>query len=178
MKRLIYTLLTVMFLLSVSSGSLYAVTLTFSEPDFEWYHQSVGASPYHIWVTNDYWVQTFSDTGLASATNMSLLLYIDDNVLSSGNTQKLDVVLNSVVVGSIGIASGVSGSRDYNFAFSSVPGDDYEVKLLAKNTIPPGDGSISMAADGRSYVTLTPEPSTIFLLGLGGLALLRKSRRT
>jgi hypothetical protein len=171
MSTRVRTVAVAVLFLVVSAGSSHAVTLPFSEPDFDWFHPSGSATPNHIWVTGDYWAQTFLGTGLASATDMALHLYIDDNTLHTGNSQGLDVLLNSSVVGGISIGSGMSGGLDYSFVFPAIAGDDYTVKLLATNTIPSGGGSISMAADERSFVTLTggqiPAPGAILLGGLG-----------
>jgi len=171
MSTRVRTVAVAVLFLVISAGSSHAVTLTFSEPGFDWFHPSGGASPSHIWVTGDYWAQTFMDTGLASATNMALHLYIDDNILHTGNTQNLNVLLNDVSVGGISIGPGSAGGLDYNFVFAAIPGDDYTVKLLATNTIPGGGGSISMAADERSFMTLrgavVPAPGAILLGGMG-----------
>lgn len=159
----------------VSAGSSHAVTLTFAEPDFDWFHPSGSATPNHIWVTGDYWAQSFADTGLASAASIGLHLYVNDNGLGAPASQNLNVLLNEIVVGGISIGSGISGDLDFNFVFPAITGDDYTVKLLATNTIAPGYGAISMAADGRSFVTLEttaiPAPGAILLGGMGaGLA--------
>jgi hypothetical protein len=155
--------------LAVVASPARAVILTFSPPAFEWFETGGTATPNHIWTTGDYWAQNFPATGLSNASSMALRLFIDDNALNPSNTLDLNVLLNANVIGNIAIPSGVSGPLDYNFAFGSIVGPNYRIQLLATNTIPSGDGSVSMAVDGRSFAVLVPEPDELILVA-GALA--------
>src|SRR4051812_41165730 len=79
------------------------VTLTFSEPDFDWLAQGSSATPYHIWTAGDFWTQTFNGTAQPSAAHMGLRLLIDDNLLSVGNHLDMNVLLNNNVIGAFSI---------------------------------------------------------------------------
>ena len=98
----------------------YGVMLVFGEPDFEWVQTGGSATPYHIWYVGDYWAQTFPGTGLGSANEMDLRLYVDDNILTSGDQVDLDVLLNTTKIGDLVIPSGTSGVMDFNFSFSTI----------------------------------------------------------
>jgi hypothetical protein len=184
--RRIATCLTALALLWGGVGQAKAdIILTFQDPGFEWHHPSGGATPNHIWVTGDYWAQTFPGTGQDTAGEMILNLNIDDNNLASGAHVDLLAQLNGVTVGSFSVPSGVSGLQTYDFTFAPVAGPDYRIQLLETNTVPFGDGSVSMASDGTSTATLrgvAPEPSSLTLFGLGTLGLLgsgwRRRERT
>ena len=160
----------------LAAGPAIAVNLVFSEPDFQWVQTGGPATPYHIWAIDDYWAQTFPGTALDQASEMDLRLFIDDNILTAGDYVDLDVLLNGTKVGDLTIPSGLTGACDYSFAFSDILGPTYAVKLLETNTVPSGHGSVSMLPDGRSYLTLVPEPATLCLLVLGGLAAIKRKR--
>ena len=163
--------------LVLSGRAQGGVILTFSEPDFEWLANGTSPTPYHIWTTGDYWAQDFTATGLASASTMSLRLFVDDNGLAAGQQVDLDVLLSANVVGSISLLDGVTGDLDYDFSFPAVAGPDYRVELLETNTVPLGDGAVSIGLGGQSFVTLGEPISEPAGLGLMGLALLALRRR-
>lgn len=158
------------------AGQAQAVVLTFSAPDFVWHHPSGGASPNHIWVTGDYWEQTFLNTGQASANQMDLALNIDQNGLAAGAFINLDVLINSTLVGQISVVSGPPGTQNHSFNFGSIAGPNYTIRLLETNTVPGGQGAASMGINGPSTATLVPEPASMAFLGLGALALIRKRK--
>jgi hypothetical protein len=175
MTRLKHVLATSLFaLLAVLTTQANATFIGhFGSPDFQWIHPSGGATPNHIWVAGDEWKQTFTGTGQASANAMVLDLFINDNILT-GPSLILDVLLNGIDVGDITIAPGVSGAQFYGFTFASILGDTYTVEMVVRDTIPGGDGSVSMAADNersRVFLTTVPEPGTLALLvlALGGI---------
>jgi hypothetical protein len=150
-------------------------TLFFGPPDFVWSHPSGGATPNHIWIAGDYWGQDFTGTSQASASHAALRLFIDDNTLLNGDTLNLDFWLNGTNVGSFSVLAGQAGVLDYTFDFPSIAGPNYSVQLLETNTVPPGDGSVSMAANNdSSYLTLTPEPSALALVALLAAGIARR----
>jgi len=160
----------------MSSAALASTTVYFGEPDFVWHHSGGLASPYHIWVAGDYWAQTFANTGQPSADQMWLTLFVDSNLLSTGNQLNLDVLLNANVVGSASIPAGVLGPQDYFFTFPTTAGSDYTIQIRATNTIPSLGGAVSIGLEERSFATLAPEPAGLLLLSGALLARRRYSR--
>lgn len=130
--------------------------LVFGGADFEWFQQVGDATANHIWVIGDYWAQTFYNTPYSSIKEIVLTMFIDENTLTY-ETLNLDVLVNNIKVGAIAVPPGVSGRLTYSFSFSSIPGPDLRVQLIATNTISPGGGSVSMATGGSSYVVV-PRP--------------------
>ena len=154
------------------------VTLVFAEPDFDWFAGGGSATPYHIWTTGDFWAQNFTGTAQPSAGHMDLRLFIDDNTLSGGSQVNLNAVLNGTVVGGFTIPQGVTGLLNFSFNFPAIAGPNYDVRLLETNTVPLGLGAVSMAPNGQSTVTLTPEPATgLTATGAAALLLWRRQRR-
>ena len=157
------------------------ITLTFGSPGFVWFAQGSPATPNHIWVAGDYWGQQFNGTGIASATDESINLFIDDNILNSGASLNLNAEINGTVVGNFTIGQGVTGVFTDSFAFADIPGPNYLIQFVVTSTVPPGEGSVSISDDGSSFVTLsgtpTPEPGTLGLLGIGLLGLAGVLRR-
>jgi len=181
-------LLIVGFLVLPATGAR-ADILNFSSPDFIWSHPSGGASPNHIWITGDFWEQTFSGTSLGAASLLSVNIFVDDNILTAGNHVDLDVLLNSTSVGIFSIASGSTGLISNTFLFSPIAaaaGNAFDIKILETNTIPEGEGSVSMGIlEQQSWAKLllegepVPEPTSFLLLGtgLGVLCLVAWRRR-
>ena len=170
---------------ATGTASASTVTLQFGPPgDFLWFASQPG-SPNHIYTAGDYWAQQFNDTGIASATDESINLYINDNSLQNGATLDLNVELNGTVVGSFMIPEGVTGAftdSGTTFTFPDVPGPDYFVEFEVATSVPLGDGSVSIFVETQtSEVTLsgtaTPEPSTLALLGIGLMGLAGPIRR-
>jgi hypothetical protein len=158
-------------------GASADVTLTFSEPDFDWLAQGTSSTPYHIWTTGDYWTQTFNATGQASAGHMDLRLFINDNTLSAGAHVDLSVLLNNTMIGSLSIPVGFTGAQNYSFNFSTIVGPNYNVRLLETNTVPSGAGAVSMGLGGSSFVTLVPEPTGAAIAAALGVLLTMRRRR-
>jgi hypothetical protein len=141
------------------------VTLTFGAPGFVWFAQGPFATPNHIWVAGDYWGQQFNRTGIASATDESINLFIDDNILANCVSLSLNAEVNGTVVGNFSIMPGTTGALTDSFVFADIPGPNYLIQFVVTSTVPLGDGSVSIADDGTSFVTLSgmpiPEPGTL-----------------
>ena len=159
------------------AGATQAVELTFSEPDFDWYAQGA-ATPYHIWITGDYWSQDFASTGLASANAMTLYLNVDD---TASETLNLDALINGVDIGDFSLDPNDMGLQTFAFSFAPVAGDSYLIELVALHTLTSGVGSYSISLDGgESKAVLTgsevPEPTTLAMLALAGAGLALRKR--
>jgi hypothetical protein len=177
-KRLLATLAFALFSLAAAPAHSGVITGTFGAPNFQWIHSGGAATPNHIWVAGDEWAQTFTGTGLPSATAMLLHIFIDDNILN-GPSLILDVLLNGVDVGDMVIAPGATGGQNFTFNFASILGDTYTIAMVVRNTVSPGLGSVSMLANNQSSgfaLANVPEPATLLLLtiALGGLVVTRR----
>jgi hypothetical protein len=160
------------------ASSHAAAILVFNTPGFEWHESGGAASPYHIWTAGDYWAQNFQQTGLPSANQMSLSLLFNSLTGPQTNLLDLNVYLNGIDIGSFSVPSGITGLQNFTFSFSDVLGPDYRIQIQAANTIPSGDGSVSIAPDGSSFATLTsvPEPTVLTLGSLSALAIIWQHR--
>ncbi|MGA7877355.1 MAG: S-layer homology domain-containing protein [Desulfoferrobacter sp.] len=173
MKNKCLTVFAAVMFMFCMAGRGNAVTLTFADPDFEWYHATYtdwdGATPYHIWYAGDYWAQTFNSTGLDSATHLLFNFVFYTLELVPGVPVYLDVLVNDIVVGGITIYS--SGypvaftTLNGGFLFDPIEGPSFSLKLIVRSDIdPPYSGSPSLVIeDGASYAVLTSSPvSEIF----------------
>jgi hypothetical protein len=146
---------------------------------FTWFHQGSPATPNHIWITGDYWQQDFGTVNetIAGAT---FNLYYNDNILQTGSTLTLQASIDGTNVGpTFTVVPGQASSLNLVTTFSPMFVGDLTVAITAVSTVAPGQGSVSLQADGNSSnVTLqaVPEPFSMSLLGLGALALVRKRR--
>lgn len=151
--------------------------LIFSEPDFEWYSQGP-STQYHLWTTGDYWRQQFDNTGLESATDLSLDLVILHDLALGTQDMSFDVFVNGLTVGSFDLLAGVSGLYQYDFSFSPIAGNDYFIEMIATSSMVPGNGSYSIVLDNQSFATLTPAPTSLAVFALLGLVGIRRRRFT
>jgi len=172
--------------LTMLAGTAFGgpVTLYFGAPGFVWHESGSAGTANHIWTAGDYWEQTFSGTGLSSATTTTLNLFYDDNTLNTGNSLDMSVSINGTTVGTFVVNPGDTGLKSYGYSFSSILGPSYDIKMIATNTIAGGAGSVSMGDSNSSYVVLdnasgVPEPATggTLLAALVGLAALRLRSR-
>jgi hypothetical protein len=151
----------------------------FGPPDFVWFHQGTNATPNHIWLAGDYWAQDFTIAGLSEVDQLTVDLAYNDDTLT-GPSLDLNAMLDGTVVGSFAVPPGVHGLRSYTFYFSPIAGPNYDIELIATNSIPLGEGSVSIADNNRTSAAVftgVPEPGTIGLLGLGTAVLLLLRRR-
>lgn len=74
----------------------------------------------------------------------SLDIEVIDNYLVSGAYVTWELVINGISVGSFTIEDGFSGRVTANFAFPIIIGPLYDVELRVVNTVPVGDGSVSL----------------------------------
>lgn len=168
--------------IAVATGSASAVVLPFSEPDFDWLSQQGAGVQYYIWTTGDFWAQDFPATGVTSATDLTLDLNLNPTAGSPIQNLSFDVFLNGTNVGSFTVTPADNGSFfQTSFNFPAVAGPNYDLDIIATSTISSGAGSYSLLVDPStsqgSFVTITPTPGAATLLGLGGIAALRRRRR-
>ncbi len=138
-----------------ASAQVNQTTLTFSNPDFEWYQSSGNyLTLNHLWEIGDYWVQNFQGTDLPSANTMSLTLSFDDNALDSGSVLYLEVLLNNSPIGNFSISPDTLGLQQYQFSFDPIPGPDYRIKIQVVGRDYAG-GCAAITIDGPSFGVLS-----------------------
>jgi hypothetical protein len=136
--------------------------------------------PLNIWNTGDTLSQTFSGTGLASITQLSLNLSLYNN-LTSGQSESWSISLNGTQLGTLSETGSAVTSYSQSFNFASIAGPNYTIVFTVLTPgVPNGDGTLGLltGSSGTSTATLgpssvtTPEPSSLllFMTGVIGLA--------
>jgi hypothetical protein len=112
---------------------------------------------------------------------LALNLYIVNDSAAASETLNFNVLLNSTNVGTFALhPSDVGAAHLYNFSFPAIAGQNYDIKMLATNTISSGHGSYTLALDGNSYATIIPEPASWGLVAIascGAMVRLRRYKR-
>ena len=162
MKR--QTVLALLAFAVIQSNHLGATTLVFNEPDFEWLATGGDSTPYHIWTAGDFWAQAFQATDLTTANEISLSLLFNSLSIGGPDLLSLGVLLNGVEISDFSVPAGMRGRETFMFSFTPVAGPSYRIEIRANNTIPLGNGSVSIALGGSSFATVVPEPSAASLL--------------
>lgn len=152
-------------------GDVITINLVTDDPD--------------IWSVN---IPAIGNTGDHGAAAQPLTLNPGfDKIANAGSVVNQEPVLIESILGeSNGTVSNILYSFEYRIPYVPAPliiviGDYYdginwgpaEVKSLSTTYGPQGDATIGKTA---LFVMPFPEPTTVLLLGLGGLALLRKRR--
>jgi len=132
-------------------------------------------------VRGDMVEETFAGTGLASVVQLDLDIEVVENLLATGAQVDWDVRVNGTSVGSFTVFdTDGAGVRNESFTFAAIAGaGTYTVGMHVSNIVADGAGSISLAKNGNSSMTLhdpVPEPASMAALGLGTLALIRRRR--
>lgn len=144
------------------------------------------ASGVNFWNDGDFIQELLTGTGLSEMTSLTLDLPIIDNVLSS-DTQDMDVILNSITIGSFMVATGDSTLNlffdGFSVAGAGLGGDDYTLRLETTRTVDGGAGSAGIGT-GSGNLTLAqanrvsaPGSAILLLLGLGLGAIGSRQRR-
>jgi hypothetical protein len=99
--------------------------------------------------------QTFTNTGVATATKLKVNLVFDDNSLTGANLG-LDLLINDTRLGHVSIHPGQTSLISPVLTIPAISGPDYTVEWLVTSTVPPGKGSVSLSIDGPSWVGVGP----------------------
>lgn len=123
--------------------------------------------------------ETFADS-YSSVSRAILNVDVPTNALNSGAFVDWEVSLNGTVIDTFRVNEGFLGtvSRDVSFADIPAVSGNYDVRLRVLNEVAGGQGShtFAYAGDFQHSIELLPTPSSLALLGLGGLAASRRRR--
>lgn len=177
-KRLFWLFGLVVFCLSVSVAKGDVIE-TLGGPGLTCFNStnpfSCGGTQDAIWNTGDYISETFSGTGLASVSQLTLNLSLFDT-LDAGATDSWAISVNGTEVGTLSATGpGPNGYSD-TFNFASISGPDYTIAFTVLSPgVPGSEGTLGLFTGAGSTVTLgarsaVPEPSSLLLLLMGAVA--------
>ena len=194
MKTISYVALALSCALASTGAAAQSVTVDFPSPDSTLTRSSpAGSQPLGAgggglaFFTGDQVSETFTGTGLGSATSAEFVFGMSNFTASGTNT--FDVFINGVDVGDYDFTSTADnyGERidfDLTYNFAPIAGDTFTLALVASSSVPPGLGSYNWFSDGQATlsgpdVASVPEPTTwaLMLLGFGGAGMMLRRKR-
>ena len=138
------------YTLTVTAPTSAGTTLVFQGQNFHF----KGGSANYIWQAGDYWRQSFTVPSVATVTQLALQLQMTSNSTSRAGLD-MGVFVNSIRVGQFSLTVGTSGTQNYSYSFAAIAGPTYQIELRALNTVPAGQGAVSLVtASGNSFARI------------------------
>jgi hypothetical protein len=105
---------------------------------------------------DDYWAQTFTATGIASADQFFVRLdYV--STLPVDKQISVYLVVNGVTLGELALGTRCCTGGIF-YSGCPIAGPDYDVQMIVNHEVPRGEGGVSLNLNGRSLLRLRIQP--------------------